>query len=643
MSLQVYTPLPPPTLNALDCAQKARLIRSTRKLGAVLGTTPYFFEEQQVATRQLLPIRPSVSPPRSNSQRQAQPTTISQPTHRRSVSYPSPEASFLDFSTSSRSSTATKDEPPALSRPPSPKKLKAKGKPKPHALDLRISPSSSRPCLHLPDSASSWPRPTSPTASLTYRNRSLAPHIPSFSAFPEPVIPVVTKAELKKRRAQKLARYLGENVPPELVLLEAPGNDTKEPSSPTHSNAGEYFNPDYRPMSADWENREPSPTPSKPMSFISRIPKQRPVIPIFILPVQQQQHCLPVLTPASRMATPIPPSSPPRLRNNSVTEKDRHSNTTISVAETPPSPSQCTMSEPEDNIHTQVPLSPLSIPTPTFKSKSFEELSVEVNVTVREDVQEKVEDDAEEKSGESDSDDQEEIMSHEETKTNIPVSNLSVDPIFVVLNTESSEGEGEAEAKMESPKVDIILEEQANTTTDTDKPATSERQKPTHHNHDSYSDTHSHGALSLHLHLHHRTTAHARRRRRSASLSSVCPLPIPTRRASLHRPESFINVSAFVPLRKRKKRTNIVNVAAPHACQPSDLPFSNTVAKNGDEESSAEGGEESVEGAGMELETGEKVGKGWSAPNPDGRLQSWEGEWNLSDVKEVQRMLRLLR
>jgi hypothetical protein len=448
---------------------------------------------------------------------------------------------------------------------------------------------------------------------------------------------VVTKAELKKKRVQKLARYLGENVPPELVLLEAPGRSTADVSSPSHQNDEEYLNPDRPTESTDLEYRASSPTPSKSTSFISRIPKQRPVIPIFVLPDTEQQHCLTVLTPSSPMASPKRLSRRSSLLSSSLIEKDPYWDTRFSLTES--LSSHFLTFPPDDN--SQERLSPLlRLRTPTSKSGSLEELSLEVQVTIRE----KADEDLEQKSEESDSDEQEENSSGEETQTSIPVSNVSVDPIFVALNAEGSD-EGEPEPKSEGPLTNNKgAEEEGNRTADIDKPVNSPRLKPSHRNDDSYSDTQSHGALSLHLHLHHRTTAQVRRKRRSASLSSICPLPLPTRRVSLQRSESLINVAAFVPLLKRKKRTNNMAITAPHIRQPLDLPFSNTIEKNGDDEFSAEGGEESGEGAEVKSDEGwEKVGKGWSAPNPTGRPLSWEGEWNLPDVSEVQRMLRLLR
>ncbi|KAG2342611.1 hypothetical protein BDR05DRAFT_1000623 [Suillus weaverae] len=47
-------PCPPPTTNILDSQQRMRLIRSARKLGAVMGTTPYLLEADVPIT--LLPI-----------------------------------------------------------------------------------------------------------------------------------------------------------------------------------------------------------------------------------------------------------------------------------------------------------------------------------------------------------------------------------------------------------------------------------------------------------------------------------------------------------------------------------------------------------------------------------------------------------
>ena len=83
--------MPPPTSNLLDAAQRSRLIRSTRKLGKVLGTTPCVVES--------VPPIPSVSSS----------TSVNDiPSKRYSVP-PTPKSTFSEF-------TATADTDPSESR-----------------------------------------------------------------------------------------------------------------------------------------------------------------------------------------------------------------------------------------------------------------------------------------------------------------------------------------------------------------------------------------------------------------------------------------------------------------------------------------------------------------------------------------------
>ncbi|KAG8220203.1 hypothetical protein J3R82DRAFT_1239 [Butyriboletus roseoflavus] len=57
-ALTVYPHLPP-TTNVLNAQQRTRLLRSTRKLGAVLGTTPYLLENDKSFT--MLPLGKTTS------------------------------------------------------------------------------------------------------------------------------------------------------------------------------------------------------------------------------------------------------------------------------------------------------------------------------------------------------------------------------------------------------------------------------------------------------------------------------------------------------------------------------------------------------------------------------------------------------
>jgi len=81
-----------------------------------------------------------------------------------------------------------------------------------------------------------------------------------------------------------------------------------------------------------------------------------------------------------------------------------------------------------------------------------------------------------------------------------------------------------------------------------------------------------------------------------------------------------------------------MDIAAPPVKRPSYIPFSDTVALSEDEED-GDGSSEECHGAVVV----ENAGNGWKVPVPEGIVQNWEGQWNVADVKDVQKMLRMLR
>ncbi|KAG2126078.1 hypothetical protein BD769DRAFT_1462708 [Suillus cothurnatus] len=152
-------PCPTPTTNILDFQQLMRLIRSARKLGTVMSTTPYLLEADVPIT--LLPIGSNKKSMTGKAlKRQG---SIFKHYHRDSPSV-----------TSFSSASTTFVHSPSAS--------------------LVSLPSSMRSRLARP------PLTFPPT-----------PRTPSFDA-----------AELRRKRMAKLARHLGENVPPELVTVRGP-------------------------------------------------------------------------------------------------------------------------------------------------------------------------------------------------------------------------------------------------------------------------------------------------------------------------------------------------------------------------------------------------------------------------------------
>jgi len=79
-----------------------------------------------------------------------------------------------------------------------------------------------------------------------------------------------------------------------------------------------------------------------------------------------------------------------------------------------------------------------------------------------------------------------------------------------------------------------------------------------------------------------------------------------------------------------------MDITAPPVKRPSYIPFSDAVVLSEDEDD----GDGSCEECAVVVED---TGNGWRVPVPEGIVQNWEGQWNVSDVKDVQKMLRMLR
>ncbi|KAI0655010.1 hypothetical protein C8Q70DRAFT_924613 [Cubamyces menziesii] len=244
MALCYQTALsPPPTSNTLDARQRTRLIRSTRKLGAVLGTTPQLAEDDSPSSSPtLLPItgQGRRSPIRKTSayNKRRQGSVFELPPPSASPSSPfydsaSSSVSSLSLSRASLESTTSVDS--ASSLPPAKsftrhvrEKSRSKGKqaPLPTPLVLRLN------AVPLPPSDPRVQPPITPdtSATLTFASAStsgsMLPTTPT-----TPITPTVT--ETRRKRLAKLKRTLGENVPIELVLPLRSAQDRK--SSPSAS------------------------------------------------------------------------------------------------------------------------------------------------------------------------------------------------------------------------------------------------------------------------------------------------------------------------------------------------------------------------------------------------------------------------
>ncbi|KAI1784453.1 hypothetical protein LXA43DRAFT_976706 [Ganoderma leucocontextum] len=222
---------PPPTFNTLDSQQKSRLIRTSRKLGAVLGTTPHFAESGSP-----LPSRPpngekplprSFSPKHDRKRRQGSVFEIASPSKPYAYEYASSSSASSSAASLAlpRSSTDSSNSDASTQSLPIPRsfarhvrdKSKSSGKraPLPTPLVLRLN------AVALPLSD---PRLTTPPDSAaTLKNSGLAPG--GGARTPMPVTPTTpgtpatpTVTETRRKRLAKLKRTLGENVPAELVI-----------------------------------------------------------------------------------------------------------------------------------------------------------------------------------------------------------------------------------------------------------------------------------------------------------------------------------------------------------------------------------------------------------------------------------------
>ncbi|KAI0328739.1 hypothetical protein GY45DRAFT_1372097 [Cubamyces sp. BRFM 1775] len=238
---------PPPTSNTLDARQRTRLIRSTRKLGAVLGTTPQLAEDDSPSSSPtLLPItgHGRRSPLRKTSafNKRRQGSVFELPPPSASPSSPfydsaSSSVSSLSLSRASLESTTSVDS--ASSLPPAKsftkhvrEKSRSKGKqaPLPTPLVLRLN------AVPLPPSDPRVQPPITPdtSATLTFASASTAgsmmPTTPT-----TPITPTVT--ETRRKRLAKLKRTLGENVPIELVLPLRSAQNRKTSSTSTSASS----------------------------------------------------------------------------------------------------------------------------------------------------------------------------------------------------------------------------------------------------------------------------------------------------------------------------------------------------------------------------------------------------------------------
>ena len=212
-----YLP-PPPTSNHLDLNQKSRLIKSTRKLGQVLGTTPYLLETRAELPITLLPIGPrtgSPTPSTSSTSSSAESIrSIKRFRRQGSIFQHSPIVHSASSSTSSLSlpgnmSSSSVELPSTHSVPVS---RRSKDTHRPPPLVLHLNPVIVSPDDHRVGEAQLSPLPAPPV--LDVDDFPMSPTTPISNAF----FHQKREVDAKRRKVDKINRTFGESVPTELIF-----------------------------------------------------------------------------------------------------------------------------------------------------------------------------------------------------------------------------------------------------------------------------------------------------------------------------------------------------------------------------------------------------------------------------------------
>ncbi|KAJ3555906.1 hypothetical protein NM688_g2322 [Phlebia brevispora] len=220
----------PPTYNLLNSRQRTRLVRTTRKLEAILGTTPIVAEPEEAQS-------PSAGEPLSTvSSRRSSFSDSDEKQLRRHASIcscaDSPDLIYASpaFASSVISLKGAEHQPPLRSKCSMKLRFTARH---------RASTELSRPLLLRlePLHCVLNTRPSVPSTPLTPSTPSLTPGSPtsaSESTTATPTTPTFpSPAELRRKQIAKLSRTFGEIIPPHLIpSIGPPKSATLSPTSP---------------------------------------------------------------------------------------------------------------------------------------------------------------------------------------------------------------------------------------------------------------------------------------------------------------------------------------------------------------------------------------------------------------------------
>jgi len=212
MASSTTTIIPPPTTNKLDAVQRARVMRYSRKLGAVLGTTPFLLEScGSTVPATLYPASRRHNSTRSHTKRHhhRQRSDFDDPPRASSESSPLPFSATASSSKDSLLSTSDYSVEPDV--------------PAVLATKSHRAGATSRPLIFLDTvTLSSSDTRVQATPRLTCSS--------SLDVLPTPTTPKqLGTAEARRRKMARVMRTLGEKVPPELVFQasdkDGPEND----------------------------------------------------------------------------------------------------------------------------------------------------------------------------------------------------------------------------------------------------------------------------------------------------------------------------------------------------------------------------------------------------------------------------------
>lgn len=201
MASSTTTIIPPPTTNKLDAVQRARVMRYSRKLGAVLGTTPFLLEScGSTVPATLYPASRRHNSTRSHTKRHhhRQRSDFDDPPRASSESSPLPFSATASSSKDSLLSTSDSSIEPDL--------------PVVLATKSHRSGATARPIIFL-DTV------TLSSSDTRVQATPLLTCSPSLDVLPTPTTPKqLGTAEARRRKMARVMRTLGEKVPPELVF-----------------------------------------------------------------------------------------------------------------------------------------------------------------------------------------------------------------------------------------------------------------------------------------------------------------------------------------------------------------------------------------------------------------------------------------